>query len=447
MRILLDRHLSLDVWKLAGPVVIGMLSQTLLNVVDTAMVGRLGAVALGAVGLGGILSWMVLGTVGQLNVGAQAVAARRFGEGRKEETGRVFDNALLLALVIGSFVSLAVARLMSYLYPLFTDDPAVQELGSEYVLYRLYGGLPFLIIFVLRGFFNGVGQTTLHMRVAILVNITNIILNYLLIFGGFGFPRLETKGAAIASALATTIGAVYFLGISLAPRWRLQFRMYHRHNISRDIMANVVRLAVPSGLQAFLVMLGFSLFTSIVARVGTIELAATQVCISVMSLSYLPGAGIGTAASTLIGQKLGEGVPDRAEAYGWEAGRLGMYLMGSVGLLFMFAPELIFRLFTNDPEVIAMGLLPLRIVGAVQVFDGAGMVFTYALYGAGMNRWVFIAEVIINWLIFLPLTFALAIVFELGMVGAWIAFAAYMTIYGVTVGSKYYQGSWKEAKV
>ncbi|MFC2170543.1 MATE family efflux transporter [Calditrichota bacterium] len=447
IRILPSRKLSAEVWRLAGPVVIGMISQTLLNVVDTAMVGRLGAASLGAAGLGGMLAWLVLGSFGALNVGTQTVASRRFGEGDPYSAGKVLDNSIILGVMLGLTITLIVAPVMRELFRFFSADPEVVREGSGYIYYRLLGGLPLMLIMAFRGFFNGIGKTRLHMSVAIIVNCSNVLLNYMFIFGNFGMPRMETHGAGLASALATAIGAITFLAIALRPYWRNEFQIFRITNLNRNVSFSVLRLAFPTGLRALAEMFAFSAFTLIVARLGTVELAATNVCITVMSLSFLPGAGVGVAAATLIGQKLGEGKPKEAEIFGWEAGRNGMLLMGLVGVIFFIFPEQIFRIFTDDAEVIKAGIIPLRFMGLVQSFDAAGMVFMLALEGAGMNRWVFIAAGIISWGFFIPGTIIAAYVFKLGMIGAWAVLGVYLVIFGIAMTLKFAGGGWKTVKV
>jgi len=447
LRIQLKKELSYEIWRLAGPIVLGMVSQTLMNLVDTAMVGRLGPAALAATGLGGLLSWMVLGTLSGLHVGVQAVTARRFGEGNTSEAGKTLDNGILIGFLVGSICTMFFSHIFSSLFRFVSNDPAVTIPGSGYIYYRLLSGLPFLIIAAQRGFFNGISQTRLHMRVVLVNNVLNVILNYALIFGKFGFPRMEAPGAGLATSLATVIGALYFLYISLNPKLRQRFGYYQFRNLDRSISGNIIRLAVPSGLQVLIAMSGYAIFSMVVARIGTIELAATNVCITVWSMAFLPGAGLGVAASSLIGQKLGEGKPGKAEEYGWESVRLGIIIMGTLGALFIVFPELIFLIFTDDQAVISAGKIPLRIIGAVQLFDAAGMVLASALQGAGMSRWVLKAEIAANWGFFIPFTLLVVLVLGWGLVSAWIVLGTYLTIYGMTVTLKFYKGKWKDVKI
>jgi MATE family multidrug resistance protein len=447
MRLLPDRTLSRRVWRLAGPVVVGMVSQTLMNVVDTAMVGRLGSSALAATGLGGVLSWMIMGSLGSVHVGTQAVSARRYGEGRPWEAGRALDNAILLSLIIGSLGSFLLAPLVSSMMPLFTNDPVVITDGKGYVYLRILGVLPFMVIMAHRGFFNGIGETHQFMVISILMNIINAGLNWVLIFGHFGLPAMGPRGAALGSTLGTVIGMLIFAGVGLGHRRRREYRYYHLANLSRNMARKILSLTIPSGSRSLLVMLGFATFSGIVARLGTVEMATTNVILNIVSLSYMPGFGFGIAAASLIGQKLGEGDPDAAEEYGWEAGRLGVITMGVMGILFIGAPEFLMRIFTDDLAVIEAGALPLRLMGFVQIFDALGMVLGGGLEGAGMTKWVFVAELIVNWLIFLPFAYLAAHVFGWGLTGAWIAFGSYLILFGTVVTIKFSSGTWKTVSV
>ncbi|MFH0883111.1 MAG: MATE family efflux transporter, partial [bacterium] len=297
IRLLPDRTLSRRVWRLAGPVVVGMVSQTLMNIVDTAMVGRLGSSALAATGLGGVLSWMIMGALGSVHVGTQAVSARRYGEGRPWEAGRALDNALMLSLIIGTIGSFLLAPLVSSLLPLFTNDPAVIADGKGYVYLRILGVLPFMIIMAHRGFFNGIGETHQFMVISILMNVINVGLNWVLIFGHFGLPALGPRGAALGSTLGTVIGMIIFAGVGLKHQRRTEYRYYRIANLSKNMARRILNLTIPSGSRSLLVMLGFATFSGIVARLGTVEMATTNVILNIVSLSYMPGFGFGIAAA------------------------------------------------------------------------------------------------------------------------------------------------------
>ncbi len=447
VRLLPKRELSREVWKLSGPVVIGMISQTLMNTVDTAMVGRLGAAQLAATGMGGIMCWTFIAGLGALHVGVQAIAARRFGEKKMHEAGKVLDNAILLAVLLGFGGAAIVIPLLHFLMPFLVNDQVVAGYTSDYIDYRLMGLVSVLLIRAFMGFFDGVGQTNMHMRVAILANALNLFFNWIFIYGNLGMPRMETGGAGIASTLGSTFGALYFFLMALKKERREPLQYFQPGNLSGYVRKRILRLAIPSSIHAFLVMLGFSVFVTLMAQLGTIEMAATNVAHTISSLSWLPGAGIGIGVATLIGQKLGEKNARMAEEYGWEAVRLGVLIMGTMGAIYVIFARPVLGLFSDDSMVIEAAIVPLRIIGMLQMFDAVGMVLSFALDGAGMNKWIMWTEISINWLLFLPLTWVLSFVFPFGVNGGFVAMGLYILAFAFMCFLKFKGGSWKLAEV
>ena len=208
-----------------------------------------------------------------------------------------------------------------------------------------------------------------------------------------------------------------------------------------------MKLALPTTFQHGLAMTAWTVFLSITGLIGTVEQAVSNVIVTIMSLSFLPGVAFGIAASTLISQKLGEEKPDEAEVMGWEAVKLAALLMGTMGLVFLVIPDMLLKIFTDEPEVIQAGIVPLRIMGAIQVFDGIGMTMSSALQGAGMNKWVMVAEVMISWGLFIPVTYLLAIVLGWGLYGAWGAVAMYLVLYAVVCSLKFSGRSWQKVRI
>ncbi len=447
MTIWLQYDRSRTVLKLAGPVIVGMISQTLLNVVDTAMVGRLGSPSLAGSGMGGLVFWMCLGSLGALNIGTQAITARRYGEGRFHAAGKVLDNAAVIALVLGSVMTVLGVIFTPKLFPLIIHDPEVAVLGVSYLQARFFGALPFLIIFAFRGFFNGIGRTVVHMRVAILVNAINLFLNWVLIFGNLGAPAMGVMGAGLASAIGTLAGAIAIVMTAMMGSYRTKYHLFHKGSGSMMVKKGIIKLALPTGLQRVMSMMGFTVFLAITGLIGTVEQAVSNVIITIMSLSFLPGVAFGIAASTLISQKLGKEDTGGAEVMGWEAAKLSALFMGVMGVVFILFPSMLLKIFTNEAEVIRAGIVPLQIIGAVQFFDGVGMTISSALQGAGMNRWVMIAEVSISWFLFIPLTYIFAILAGWGLYGAWSVMALYFALFAVVCSLKFAGGSWQKVQI
>ncbi len=450
----LDRELSARVIQLAIPVVISQLSQTLVGMVDTMMVGRLGVVPLAATGLAGLAVWMVMGAVGHLSTGTQILASRRTGQADHTAAGRALASALQAGLPLGALLTVA----LFWLYPLYyglilggPEDP-LYEPSLHYTLWRISGLVPYVVVSALRGFFNGIGDTRQHMRVAIAINLLNIPLNWVFIYGHLGAPALGAPGAGLASMLATVGGMVVFLTLAyragLRRRWDFHWSQVLRRPVGGlESPLHVLRLALPASAQAFFVLAGFTLFIAMMRHVGTVEVAATNVVFTILSFSFMPGFGIGIAASTLIGQLLGAGQPQAAMRAGWEAQKLGMLLMSALGLVFLLVPDPLARLFTQDAGVITAVRWPLRLLGCFQALDALGMTTAGCLEGAGLTAFVMRVDVGLNWLVFLPLSAVIVFGLGGGMLEAFAALAVYLSAYALILQWAYRRGEWAKQVV
>ena len=447
MTALLNGPLSRDILKLASPVFFGTLSQTIFYAVDTAMLGRVGVEALAAAGIGWFVVWVFGSSLMAIEVGAQSLVARRFGEGDWEACGGLLDNTLAFAVISGFLFSVAGYLFAPAIFPYLSDDIKVVEYGIDYLKYSFLSIFFFLVIASFRGFFDGLGQTHLFMKVAIVMNISNIVFDYVLIFGKFGFPRLEVKGAAIASLISSFIGAAYFFGISFSNRFVRRFRYLSRYQFNPAILNSIMRLALPAMIRVFFTMAGLTTFLWIVGRIGNVELAASNILMTLSSFTFLAGYGFAVAAATMVSQNLGKGNAEIAESYGWEAVKLGLLCMGFLGALFILFPGIILEIFTDQKTVIETGRNVLILFGIIQFFDAINLILSHALQGAGYTKWVMKAEGFVVWFLFLPAAYILSLVFGFGLYGAWLSMFAYTLIIGVTMLWKFKEGKWKEIEM
>jgi putative MATE family efflux protein len=433
--------------RLAYPVSLGMLSFTLLTVVDTAMLGRLGPAPLAASGVAGVLFFAIAFPLSGVGIGVQALVARRFGEGHPQRCGEVLHAGLLLSIGLGVPVVAAAPWLAAASGPVLSSDPQVIALGTEYLQLRLLGTAFMIASMVYRGFFAGIGHTRQQMWGAILVTAVNVLLDYALIFGRLGLPALDIRGAAIASTIAQGAGMLYFLAVSLLPRYRRPYAVDLRLLSGRPWIAPTVRLSLPVFGQRLVSNGSWFAFFTVVARIGTVELAATNVMRSIYHLTIMPAFGFATATAALVGQELGAQRGAMGERYGWQAARLSTYLLIGIGLLFVAFPRAIFLIYTDDPAVIAAGILPLRILGPVQAFAGVGIVLLHALQGAGCTRFVMFAELAVCFGLYLPVVYVLGLRTGLGLVGAWTGEYLYWASLAAIMGWMFRRGSWKQMRI
>ena len=414
---MLDRQRFTRISVLALPIIGGMVSQNVLNLVDTAMVGFLGNAALAAVGIGGFALFMFQAIILGISTGVQATAARRKGEGRHDETALPLNAGLMIVACVAPLWSAVLWFAIPWLYPYLNSDPEVIAQGVPYLQIRALAIVFIGMNFSFRGYWNAVDLSRLYMSTIVTMHIANIVLNYILIFGKFGAPALGVTGAGLASALSTVIGtSVYFyLGLRHARAGGFLHGLPSRENIG-----SLVRLSIPNGVQHFFFAAGFTTLYWIIGRVGTVELAAANVIMNVMLVGILPGLGLGLAATTLVGQALGRGDTLDASRWGWDVTKVAAVTMGLIGVPMWLVPDWILAGFIHDPVTMDVARLPMRLVGITMVFEALGMIMMHALLGAGDTRRVMIVSVGMQWLLFLPLAYLVGPLLGFGLLGIWL---------------------------
>jgi MATE family multidrug resistance protein len=428
------------IFGLALPIIGGMLSQNIMNLVDTAMVGTLGDAALAGVGLGGFANFLFSAFVLGLSAGVQAMAARRVGEGRWRETAVPLNGGLLLALALAVPWSAILITFAWEYFPLLTSDTAVVEQGVPYLRARLFAMFAMGMNFAFRGYWNAVDKSILYMRTLISMHVVNIFLTWVLIFGNLGAPALGAAGAGVASAIATIFGtASYFLlGRSYA-----RDSGFLRGLPSRETFETILRIAAPAGIQQFFFAGGMTLFLMLVARMGTPELAATKVIIDLILVGILPGIGFGLAAASLAGQALGRGEPEDAKLWGWDVAKIAVGVVAALSLPAVLWPELLLGAFIHEPNTLALATNPLRVAAGFLFIDSVGMVLMNALTGVGDTKRVMFIGIGFQWLLFLPVVYVVGPILGLGLVAVFAIQAAYRGLQALTFASMWQRGRWQ----
>jgi len=279
MGLLPEKALTRSVLKIATPAVAGLSSQMVVSVAETAMVGRLEntKVALAAMALASLAAWALTSAFSSLATGTHVLVARRTGERDFPGAGEVLNNSLLLSLILGLLISVPGYIFSHDFINFFAADPDVADEGAGYMEWRFIGIGIFLFVVSYRGFFNGIGHTKVFMYSAIVINFSNILFNYILIFGNLGAPRMGLPGAGLAVALSNILGLLYFLAATFTPGYRKTYKYYSKLRIRGDLLRQIVKISIPVSFQNILILLGFLVFAAIAGYVGTTQQAATQV--------------------------------------------------------------------------------------------------------------------------------------------------------------------------
>ncbi len=433
--------------KLALPAILENVLHTAVWMMDTAMVGRLSAEALSAVGFGSQLAFTLVNIISAMGIGTSALVARYVGAGQSEKANRVVSQSFLISWVLSlSLVVLNTLLARPFFYSTM-KDPSVILMGINYVKI-ITSGIVFLIpTMVMNAALRGAGNTRLPMVSALVANTINVVGDYVLIFGHFGFPRLEVKGAALATALAQVFGAVITLGYLLLSKDTIRLNLKEALKIDIDVIRQISKLSLPSCLEEFSHS-GSRLISSIwIAHLGTVPFAAHQVAVSAESMSFMPGYGFSVAAATLVGQNLGADRPDEAKRSAWVATKYALILMSVVGLLFLLFPRQLMSLFTSVREVEDTAAACIRVAAFEQPTIAIAMALGGALRGAGDTRGTFKIGFICTWIVRLPLIFLIVLVFEKPIIYVWMATAVQFAVQALLMVLRFKQGNWKQIKV
>jgi putative MATE family efflux protein len=431
---------------LAIPMVLEMVMESVFAVVDIFFVSRLGADAVAAVGLTESIMTMVYTVAVGLSIGVTATVARRVGESRGEEAA----VATVQGILLGVFVAVVLGALGAWQAPallrLMGATDSVVSVGQGYarVLFGMNGVI--VLLFLLNAAFRGAGDAAIAMRVLWLANGLNLFLDPTLIFGLGPFPEMGVTGAAVATTIGrgTAVAVQLFTLFRLTDRLRIAARHVRPHF---EVMGRLVRLSGTGTFQIFIGTASWVGLVRVIASFGPEAVAGYTVAIRIVLFALLPAWGLANAAATMVGQNMGAGQVDRAEASVWKACRLNLGFLGAVGIVFLvLAPQLV-ALFGVDPLTTRYAEHGLRIVAAGFFFYAYGMTLTQAFNGAGdawTPTWL---NLICFWMWEIPLAWALAFPGGLGAEGVFTAIAVAYATLAVASGVLFKRGRWRTAKV
>ncbi len=437
-----------QVLTLAYPIVLSMLSQTVMGLVDAAMVGRVGTSQLAAVGLAGMIVWMFFSFFNGLMSSANTFIAQDYGAEQYDRIGKTTWHYIYIT-VISYVVLLCLIPASGLALRLIGASDEVEKFGSVYMNIRLYSGIGVFISFTMSGFFRGIGNTKTPMYIAIVANVFNGIANYFLIFGNstLGIPRLEVTGAALATLLSTMLSACLYLFIGISRKYNRLYGIRSIYRVEFALMGRIFRVGLPMGVQFFLDIASFTVFSGFIARMGDTSLAASTVAIRLMSTSFMPLIGISIATTTLVGQFIGAKDLPNARKAGYTAIKVGIFYTMFVAFHFFVIPKQLLSLISKDPTVVDLGAKILMLAGVFQVSDAFGICANGALRGAGDTRFTMIVGILYAWVLFVPLSYFLGYTMKGGVVGAWVGATIYIVIYGATVFMRFRRGKWESIKI
>ena len=447
----LEKNMLKTILSLAWPTMLEELLQTTVQYMDTFMVGVLGTAATAAVGATTTVNWLINGTVNALGVGFLSFIAKSYGAGEKDKAAKASAQAAGMSLIVGLFLTIVTVLLHKKIPQWMQVDAEIMPLASRYffILYLPMIARTAMILFgnVLRA----VGDTKTPMRVGFIVNMINVVLNFLLIFPSkeqsiFGlkliFPGagLGVIGAAIASAISFVVGGL----LITVKVWHhpLVSPKHHSKKPNAEILRPCLKTALPNMLQRFATSFGYVAFASMINSLGSISTAAHTIANTVESAFYIPGYGMQAASATLAGNALGAKNEKQLRSLGQTLLPLEVSLMMITGgLLFLFAPALM-KIFSADKAVIQLGTTVLRMVAVSEPFYGVSIIVEGMLLGMGKPFMPFLFNIIGMWGIRIVGTFVCTQLLGLGLVSAWACMIAHNLFLFVMYLWLYLSGRW-----
>ncbi len=430
---------------LAIPMVLELVLESVFAVVDVFFVSRIGPDAVATVGLTEAMMTLIYSVAMGLGMGATAIVARRMGEQDAEGAAIAAVQAIALGLLIAVPVGLLGFSFARPILALMGATPDVLRHSSFTAILFGFNGV-ILMLFLINAVFRGAGDAAIAMRVLWIANAIDICLDPCFIFGLGPFPRLGVTGAAVATTTGRSIGVLVQLYFLSRTDGRIVIRRRHLR-LDRAVMLNMLRLSGSAVLQILIGTTSYIGVMRIIASFGSASVAACTIVIRIIMFVLMPSWGLSNAAATLVGQNLGAGQPERAEASAWRACWFNVAVLGLLGVLLVAFADIVVGWFTRDPGVAPMATLGLRIISGGFPFYAAGYVLTQSFNGAGDTSTPTLINLACFWLFEIPLAFVLARSLGYGPPGVFWAMAIAFSLMSLISASLFRRGAWKLKRV
>jgi MATE family multidrug resistance protein len=354
--------------------------------------------------------------------------------------------------IIGALISLVLIPLAGPIFKLAGHSPAVQELEVTYFKMLCFATFPMVASSAMSGFFSGLSRPWPVFFVDITVTAVNIVLDYCLIFGNWGFPEMGIKGAGIASVIAVMVAFFIYLGLMLRPGESKKYAIASGFRFDKELFKRLLKFGFPSGVQFFIDMAGFTAFVLLVGRLGTVSLAATNIAFNINTLAFMPMLGAGIAVSVLTGRYIGMNKPEIAVKSTFSGFHITMLYMGTIAFLLGFFPNIFVSVFSakaHGNEMVEISILTailLRFVAVYSLFDAVNIIFSSTLKGAGDTRYVMVSIVLCSLFILIMPTW-LALKFGGGIYSCWIIASSYIIVLSFFFYLRFKNGAWKSMRV
>jgi putative MATE family efflux protein len=431
---------------LSIPAVLEMVMESIFVIVDIWFVSKLGSNAVATVGITESMITIVYAISLGLATATTSIVSRRIGEKHPDAASKAAIQAIITGTMVSLLIAVPGALFSGDLLRLMGASPEITNRMSGYTAIMLGGNVVIMLLFIINAIFRSAGDAAIAMRVLWLGNIINIILDPCFIFGWGPFPELGVKGAAIATTTGRGIAVMYQLWLLFFGKKRIQLQPSHI-GIDLKVIGRLIKLSLGSIGQNLIGTSSWIALVRIISMFGSEIVAGYTIAIRIVSFTLLPSWGISNAASTLVGQNLGAGKPERAERAVMITGFVNMILLGTIGLILAAFPSPFIKTFIKDPAVLRPGIECLRIVSIGYIAYGFGMVLVNSFNGAGDTTTPLIINIFAFWMLEIPLAWILSIEARMNEQGVFTAIVIAESIMTITAWLVFRRGRWKLKEV
>jgi len=435
-----------DIYKITYPIFLTLLAQNIINVTNTAFLGRVGEVELGASAIGGVFYFAIFMIGFGFSQGAQILIGRRNGEKNYSQIGPIFNNALifnfLLSVVIFGISLNGVPFIMKHV----VSSPQIYDATIAYLDWRIYGYFFAFISAIFRSFYVGITQTRILTTSAILMALTNIFFDYALIFGNFGMPKMGIEGAGISSVIAEVVTLVYVIIYTIYRADIKLFGLFQFKKVEFKTILLILELSVFIMFQYFIFISTWFVFFIFIEHMGERPLAVSNIGRSLYILLTIPAGALGTTVNTLVSNLIGAGRKEEVLPFIMRLARISLIIIFPFVLFALIYPELFARIYTDNPGLITASIPVIRIIAIANLFFAFSFIVFNGVSGTGNTRTAFTIE-------FFTLFFYIGYVYYTAIINpshvavVWISEFVYWTFIG-SLGYWYLlKGNWRKKEI
>lgn len=435
-----------NIFQISYPILLTLLAQNIINVTNTAFLGRVGEVELGASAIGGVFYFAIYMVGFGFSQGAQILIGRRNGEKNYTQIGPIFNNALLFNALLSVVIFFLSVKGVPALMRMAVSSTEVYEATKSYMDWRIYGYLFAFVNAVFRSFYVGVTQTRVLTVSAVLMAVTNILFDYLLIFGNWGFPELGIEGAGISSVLAELVTLIYVVIYTLSRADLDKFGLFRHLRLEWKTVGQILNLSVFIMFQYFISISTWFVFFVFIEHMGERPLAVSNIGRSLYVLLMIPASALGTTTNTLVSNLIGAGRKEEVRAFIHKLSRLSLLCALPFVVLTLAFPSFFAHIYTDDQGLIDACIPVMRIVALANLLFALTYIVFNGVSGTGNTRTAFAIE-LFTLVFYLLYVYLVAMVWHGSTATAWLSEFVYWILIGVLGHLYLWKGNWRAKEI